>query len=112
MRRIIIFVVAVSALAGSFVFGGFRERLKDSLDKESTYPWDLHHKISIAKLDCTQLRVASNTSPFLIEFLDNKKIIVIATYNQATHSVVASIIDVNHRYATDQWSLECPEIPM
>lgn len=107
MKRVLIFIVAALLLAASFAAGGLRERLKESVEKDANYPWDLHRKIANSKLDCEKLKSEKAKGNVFSETLDGGKIILITSFNVTTQMVTVSAIDAQHRVATDTWQLQC-----
>lgn len=105
-KKLIRFIVAAIFLVAAFFAGRWTQSLSTSLAAESDYPWNLHHRIAEAGIDCKKLS-STSTGSFYVKTLGHGEIIVIASLDQNKSMANASIIDSAGHVATDSWPIDC-----
>lgn len=100
-------VVAVAALSGSFAVGRWSGALQQSLQSETTCPWELHRKIAQLDLQCEQLRSTQYAGQFYVQPIDNGATLIVAMLDVHEGKVRAFALDAVGRIASDTWALEC-----
>jgi hypothetical protein len=94
-------------VAVSFAFGRWSGTLKGSLEREATYPWALHKKLSNIDARCERFQASPTVGKFFVEPSDGGETLLIAVLNHRTGTVSAFAVDSSGQVASDSWPVEC-----
>jgi hypothetical protein len=106
-RRAILALILFAALAASFAVGRWSGTLKGSLEREASYPWALHKKISNIDTRCERLRTPPTIGKFFIQPTDDGETLLIAVLDDRSGTVNAFAINSLGQVASDSWPVEC-----
>ncbi len=106
-KRIAFVAGLLVAMAASFILGRWSGALKGSLEREASYPWALHKKLSSLDARCEALRKPPTVGRFFVQPADNGETLLIATLNDRTGTVNAFAVNSAGQLASDSWPVEC-----
>ena len=105
--RVVWGVGLLVAIAASFMLGRWSGALKGSLEREASYPWALHKKLSSIDARCETLRMPPTVGMFFVQPADNGETLLIAALNDRTGTVNAFAVNSAGQVASDSWPVEC-----
>ena len=106
-KRLLWVIGCVVIAVASFAFGRWSGALKESLEREASYPWVLHKKISGIDTTCEALRTAPKVGKFIVQTTDGGETLLIATTNEKTKIVSAFALSSSGQVASDSWPIDC-----